>query len=68
MRWERIIPKTGKVNFNIKRRIISAEGEMSEVGIPPHHNLDNPNALVDSINNNKYLKGKFSRNGIVFLK
>ena len=39
-------------NSNIKQRILGEEGEVSKVGIPPPHNLDNPRALVDGINNN----------------
>ena len=38
--------------IKIKRWILGEEGAMSEVGIPPPHNLDNPHALVDSTNNN----------------
>ena len=31
---------------NDKQRRLGAEGSMSEVGIPPPHNLDTPYALV----------------------
>ena len=59
-RGNRTIQKTGEekggagasLKSNIKQHILGMEGEMSEVGIPPPHDLDNPHALVDSINNN----------------
>ena len=41
-----------RLKSNNKRRSLGAEWEMSEVGIPPPHNSDSPNALVTSTNNN----------------
>ena len=40
-----------RLKSNNKRQSLGVEWEVSEVGIPPPHNLDNHHALVESINN-----------------
>ena len=49
---KKIVGKCGAEGLKIKvlsirDKILGAEGSMSEVGIPPPHNLDKPNTLVD---------------------
>ena len=46
------LDRRARLNSNNKQRSLVAEWEMSEVGIPPPHNSDNPHALMASINNN----------------
>ena len=74
----RTVQKTGEekggagasLKSNIKRRILCEEGAMSEVGIPPTYNLDNPHALVDSIiinNNNNNTNHKIGNQILILL-
>ena len=46
------VSQRARLKSKNKRRILGAEWKMSEFGISPPHNLDNPHALVVRINNN----------------
>ena len=43
---EEKVGRKDQIKFNVKRQSLGADGEMSEVNIPPPHNLVNPHALV----------------------
>ena len=44
--------RRARLKSNNRRRSLSADWVMSEVGIPPPHNSDYPHTLEASINNN----------------
>ena len=46
------VSQRARLKSKNKRRSLGAEWKMSEFGISPPHNSDNPHALVVRINNN----------------